>query len=76
MEILWVVIQKSKDLSIDYNMIITTTVMFVFQVIIVTWIVVTNPEPCPKEYIKSGGDVTKYCEMTSAGLGYTWSLKE
>ena len=70
------VIQKSKDLSIDYNMIITTTAMFILQVIAVTWIVITNPEPCPKEYIKSGGDVTKYCEMTSAGLGYTWSLKE
>jgi len=23
-----------------------------------------------------GGDVTKYCEITPAGFGYTWSLKE
>jgi len=55
---------------------VTTTVMFAVQVVIVTWIVITNPEPCPKEYIDLGGDVTKYCEITSAGLGYTWSLKE
>ena len=57
-------------------MIVTTTVMFAVQVVVVTWIVITNPEPCPKEYLDMGGDVTKYCEITSAGLGYTWSLKE
>ena len=57
-------------------MIITTTAMFLFQTIVVTWIVVTNPEPCPKEYLDLGGDVIKYCEVTSAGLGKTWSLKE
>ena len=57
-------------------MIVTTTVMLIVQTIVVTWILVTNPEPCPKEYLDLGGDVTKYCEITSAGLGYTWSLKE
>ena len=57
-------------------MIITTTAMFLFQTIVVTWIAVTNPEPCPKKYLDMGGDVTKYCEVTSAGLGKTWSLKE
>ena len=57
-------------------MIITTTVMLIVQTIVVTWIIVTNPEPCPKEYIDLGGDVTKYCEITSAGLGYSRSLKE
>ena len=57
-------------------MIITTTVMFIVQATIVTWIVVTNPEPCPKEYLGMGGDIIKYCERTPAGLGYTWSLKE
>jgi len=57
-------------------MIITTTAMFLFQTIVVTWIVVTNPEPCPKKYLDLGGDVIKYCEVTSAGLGKTWSLKE
>ena len=39
-------------------------------------IVVTNPESCPKKYIDMGGDIIKYCEITPAGLGYTWSLKE
>ena len=55
---------------------VTTTVMFVFQVIVITWIIVTNPEPCPKKYMDMGGDVIKYCEVTSAGLGRTWSLKK
>ena len=57
-------------------MIITTTAMFLFQTIVVTWIVVTNPEPCPKKYLDMGGDVVKYCEVTSAGVGSTWSLKK
>ena len=55
---------------------VTTTVMFVFQVIVITWIIVTNPEPCPKKYMDMGGDVIIYCEVTSAGLGHTWSLKK
>jgi len=55
---------------------ITTTTMLIIQAIIVTWIVVTNPEPCPKKYVDLGGDVSNYCEITSAGLGYQWSLKE
>ena len=57
-------------------MMITTTAMFLFQTIVVTWIVVTNPEPCPKKYLDMGGDVIKYCEVTPAGLGKQWSLKE
>jgi len=57
-------------------MLVTTSTMFIFQVIVVTWIVITNPEPCPKKYLELGGGVTEYCEITSAGLGYTWSLKE
>ena len=55
---------------------VSTTVMFVFQVIVITWIIVTNPEPCPKKYMDMGGDVIIYCEVTSAGLGRTWSLKK
>ena len=50
--------------------------MFLFQVIAVTWIAITAPEPCPKKYLDMGGDVIKYCEVTSAGLGKTWSLKK
>lgn len=57
-------------------MIITTTALFLVQSIIVTWIIVTNPEPCPQEYLNMGGDMTQYCELTSAGLGVQWSLKE
>ena len=57
-------------------MIITTTAMLIVQSIIVTWIAVTAPEPCPKKYLDMGGDVTQYCELTSAGLGRQWSLKE
>ena len=57
-------------------MMVTTTVMLILQVVIVTWIVTTNPEPCPKKYLDLGGDVTEYCEVTPAGLEYTWSLKE
>ena len=53
-------------------MIITTTAMLIVQSIIVTWVIVTNPEPCPKEYVGN----TEYCEITSAGMGYQWSLKE
>ena len=55
---------------------ITTTTMIIIQIIAVTWIIITNPEPCPKEYLDTRGDVIKYCEITSAGLGYQWSLKE
>ena len=50
--------------------------MFAVQAVVVAWIVITNPEPCPKKYMDMGGDVVKYCEPTSAGLGRTWSLKE
>ena len=57
-------------------MMVTVTTMFIVQVIIVSWIAITNPEPCPKEYLDMGGDVTDYCGITSAGLGSQWSLIE
>ena len=57
-------------------MIITTTALILVQSIIVTWIMVTAPEPCPQEYLNLGGDVIEYCELTPAGLGNQWSLKE
>ena len=57
-------------------MLITTTSMLIFQVIAVTWIAITAPEPCPKKYLDMGGDVVKYCEVTSAGVGRAWSLKK
>ncbi len=33
--------------------------MLIFQVIAVTWIAITAPEPCPKKYLDMGGDVMK-----------------
>ena len=57
-------------------MIITTTTMMLVQAIIVTWIIVTAPTPCPQEYLDLGGDVIEYCELTPVGLGSQWSLKE
>jgi len=60
-------------------MIITTTTMFLIQSIILTWIILTNPEPCPKEYVGN----TEYCEITYIGFSGSynnqkaqWSLKE
>ena len=57
-------------------MIITTTALILVQSIIVTWIMVTAPTPCPQEYLDLGGDVIEYCELTPSGLGRQWSLKE
>ena len=57
-------------------MIITTSTMMLVQAIIVTWIMMTTPEPCPQEYLNLGGDMIEYCELTPAGLGRQWSLKE
>ena len=57
-------------------MIITTTTMILVQAIIVTWIMVTAPTPCPQEYLDLGRDVTEYCELIPSGLGRQWSLKE
>ena len=60
-------------------MIITTTAMLIVQSIIVTWIIVTNPEPCPQEYVGN----TEYCELTYVGYNPNaarprtqWSLKD
>ena len=57
-------------------MIITTTALILVQTIIVTWILVTAPEPCPQEYLDLGGEVTEYCELIPSGSGRQWSLKE
>ena len=76
MENLWVVIQKLKDLSIDYKMIITTATIIIVQALVVSWIVFTNPEPCPRKYRvtqEKGGvlvnptDIHRYCELDYGG---------
>ena len=47
------------------------------QAIIITWIMVTAPTPCPQEYLKlDWAGLHEYCELTPAGLGNQWSLKE
>ena len=76
MENLLVVIQKLKDLSIDYKMIITTATIIIVQALVVSWIVFTNPEPCPRKYRvtqEKGGvlvnptDIHRYCELDYGG---------
>jgi len=76
MENLWVVIQKLKDLLIDYKMIITTATIIIVQALVVSWIVFTNPEPCPRKYRvtqEKGGvlvnptDIHRYCELDYGG---------
>ena len=57
-------------------MIITTTTILLVQAIIVTWIMVTAPTPCPQEYLDLGGDMIEYCELIPYGSGRQWSLKE
>ena len=57
-------------------MIITTTTMIIVQVIALTWIVFTNPEPCPNKYmtleenggeLQNFGDIHEYCEIDNNG---------
>jgi len=71
-----VVIQKSKDLLIDYKMIITTATIIIVQALVVSWIVFTKPEPCPRKYRvtqEKGGilvnpaDVYRYCDIDYGG---------
>ncbi len=57
-------------------MIITTTTMMLVQAIIVTWIMVIAPTPCPQEYLELDGDVIEYCELIPSGSGKQWALKE
>jgi len=58
-------------------MIITTTTMMLVQAIIVTWIMVTAPTPCPQEYLDlDWAELHEYCELTPVGKGSQWSLRE
>jgi len=71
-----VVIQKLKDLLIDCSMIITTATMLIVQALVVSWIVFTTPESCPRKYRvtqEQGGmlvspvDIHRYCELDYGG---------
>tara|TARA_B100001559_G_C16486192_1_gene616166 strand:+ start:1055 stop:1285 length:231 start_codon:yes stop_codon:yes gene_type:complete len=65
---------------------ITTTTLFLVQVVIVSWIVITAPEDCPKKYMKlieDGGElqhhgqIHDYCKTSPLPYGkYYWVLKE
>jgi hypothetical protein len=67
-------------------MIIPTTVMLAVQAIIVTWIMVTAPEECPRKYMKTveqGGvleyptQIYDYCSTAPLPYQrYYWVLKE
>ena len=57
-------------------MIITTTTMMLVQAIIVTWIMVTVPTPCPKEYMKYT-QLVKVCKLQGLPSGGSqWVLRE
>ena len=69
-------ILKLKDLLIDYKMIITAATIIIVQALVVSWIVFTNPEPCPRKYRvtqEQGGvlvnptDIHRYCELDYGG---------
>ena len=57
-------------------MIITTTTMFIIQTLIISTIMWTTPEPCPRKYRvtqENGGvlvnavDIHRYCELDYGG---------
>ena len=57
-------------------MIITTTTIIIVQALVVSWIVFTTPEPCPRKYRvtqEQGGvlanptDIHRYCELDYGG---------
>ena len=57
-------------------MIIPQVVLFVVGMGTVISTAVTHPNLCPKKYLDMGGDVIKYCEVTSAGMSYEWTVKK
>ena len=57
-------------------MIITTATIIIVQALVVSWIVFTSPEPCPRKYMvtkNAGGelaipsDVHRYCTLDYGG---------
>ena len=63
-------------------MIITTATIIIVQALIVSWIVFTKPEPCPRKYRvtqEDGGvlanlsDIHRYCGLDYGG---NWVLKD
>ena len=63
-------------------MIITTATIIIVQALVVSWIVFTTPEPCPRKYrvtqeqggvLTSLGQIHKYCVLDYGGK---WKLKD
>ena len=57
-------------------MIIPTATIIIVQVLVVSWIVFTTPEPCPRKYrvtqehggvLTNSADVHRYCELDYGG---------
>ena len=57
-------------------MIITTATIIIVQALVVSWIVFTTPEPCPRKYraiqeqggeLASPVDIYRYCELDYGG---------
>ena len=57
-------------------MIITTATIIIVQALVVSWIVFTNPEPCPRKYrvtqerggvLVNPSDVHRYCDIDYGG---------
>ena len=57
-------------------MIITTATLIIVQALIVSWLVFTRPEPCPRKYMVTKGqggelailaDIHRYCELDYGG---------
>ena len=57
-------------------MVITTATLIIVQALVVSWIVFTRPEPCPRKYRviqERGGelanlsDIHRYCELDYGG---------
>ena len=57
-------------------MIITTATIIIVQALVVSWIVFTTPEPCPRKYrvtqehggvLTNSADVHRYCELDYGG---------
>ena len=57
-------------------MIITTATIIIVQALVVSWIVFTRPDPCPRKYRvtqERGGELTslagihRYCELDYGG---------
>ena len=63
-------------------MIVTTATIIIVQALVVSWIVFTTPEPCPRKYrviqeqggmLASPVDIQRYCELD---YGAKWKLRK